>query len=795
MPPTSIPHLGLRSEELHRASPGSQAPRKCVMRPSPSLSVRIRAHITHPDTPKPRAPIQTPITAAYYRGGTSRAVFFQPHHLPQDRAKWPSIFRQVMGSGDPFGRQLDGMGAGISSLSKICLVEPHGKRKVIPKQAIADRVRYQGPDGARNLLEKVQVRGDAVDGIDVDYTFVGLGIENDEVDVAGNCGNMSSAIGPYAYNAGLLPPRVYARGNGRVTVRIRNTNTGKIIDATFDVAGGQAAVVGDYTIDGVTGPGSKIKLDFKHPYGSKTGKVLPTGNKIDHILDYKVTCVDGANPCIFVRAGDVGVDGTILPNDFNKQPDKLALLERIRKAAAVAMGMAPTEDGVPRTIPKIGLISMSSEHPVLSGQTLKTSQTDLVVRFLSDTQPHRAIPLTAALTTAVAARIPGTLVEQLLTPEPVMDGAITIGHASGRLQVDATMDEEDKLIPINGTVYRTAKRLFEGTTFWTDVVANTPAERTLRSVHGTNGTHSLGLAFVLESRGQSIKHLFAGEEEEAEQDELDREEPDALEDLGFSKVRRYASTSKSPSKPSAVDDATRPASTKMSDSPLGHAQSLTYTSPTGTSVKLIPGNVQSLQTYLFLALADPSSDISQLLTDHEVTKLQRLISVPSFRLLSQVPGLSSFLDWAPTRASTPSQIAVVSALKSALASLSSPAPQAEELNIHGARKPHEWHQWAKKNAKDKKSLRMQAKKQAKIEKQRERGVQPTTRNELGISKHGLSVDKVREREEKKARRKAEREMEGRDESEERAMTEMIDRDRAREARWAVSEASSKSDEK
>ncbi|KAF2624136.1 DUF453-domain-containing protein, partial [Macroventuria anomochaeta] len=471
------------------------------MRPAPSLSLRISAHVTHHSTPKPKAStIQSPIPAAYYRGGTSRAVFFQPQHLPQDRAQWPGIFRQTMGSGDLFGRQLDGMGAGISSLSKVCLVEPYGRRK--------------GIDAARDLLQNVKTRGDAVDGIDVDYTFVGLGIENDEVDVAGNCGNMSSAIGPYAYNAGLLPPRVYAQGNGEVTVRIRNTNTGKLINATFDVAGGQAAVVGNYTIDGVTGPGAKIKLDFERPYGSKTGKVLPTGNKVDRILDYKVTCVDGANPCIFLRASDVGVDGTILPNDFNKLPDKLALLERIRKAAAVAMGIAPTEDAVPRTIPKIGLISMSSEHSVLSGHTLQTSHTDLVVRFLSDTQPHRAIPLTAALTTAIAARIPGTLVEQLLAPEPVMDGAITIGHASGRLQVDATMDEKDKLIPVNGTVYRTAKRLFEGTSFWIDSVSNTSAERALRSVHGTNGTHSLGMAFVLESRGQSTKELFAGEEEE-----------------------------------------------------------------------------------------------------------------------------------------------------------------------------------------------------------------------------------------------------------------------------------------
>ncbi|KAF2024365.1 DUF453-domain-containing protein [Setomelanomma holmii] len=360
------------------------------------------------------------------------------------------------------------MGAGISSLSKICLVEPYSEMK---KQEL-----------------------------DIDYSFVGLGIESDEVDVAGNCGNMSSAIGPYAYNAGLLSPEVYAQGDGQVTVKIRNTNTGKLIDSTFEVVDKQAAVIGNYSIDGVTGNGSKVKLDFEDPYGSKTGKVLPTGNIMDKIAGYEVSCVDGANPAIFIRAEDISVDGTILPNDFNKLPDKLELLEQIRKAAAVAMGIASTEEKVPRTIPKIGLVSRSSKHPVLSGQTLETGQTDLVLRFISDTQPHRAIPLTAALTTAVAARIPGTIVEQLLAPEPVMAGAITIGHASGRLQVNATMDERDPLIPTSATVYRTAKRLFEGKTFWTDG-PNNDLEQNVD--YGEGGSHSLGLAFVLESRGKS----------------------------------------------------------------------------------------------------------------------------------------------------------------------------------------------------------------------------------------------------------------------------------------------------
>jgi len=428
-------------------------------------------------------PVQKPIEAAYYRGGTSRAVIIQPKHLPAERTKWPSIFRQIMGSGDLYGRQLDGMGAGISSLSKICLVEPHGKRVI--------------EDKSRGVQEELEP------DLDVDYTFVGLGIENNEVDVAGNCGNMSAAIGPYAYNAGLLPPQIYEQGDGNVTVKFRNTNTGKLIDSTFEVVGGQAAVAGDYVIDGVTGPGSQIKLDFKHPYGSKTGKVLPTGKRVDTIAGYEVSCVDGANPAIFIRAEDIGVDGTILPNDFNKLPGNLEQLDRIRRAAAVAMGITMTEDTTPRTVPKIGLVSKSSKHPVLSGQTLESSQTDLVVRFISDGQPHRAIPLTAALTTAVAARIPGTVVEQLLASKPVVQDAITIGHASGRIQVNATMDEEDGSIPAKATVYRTAKRIFEGKTYWTDHREYDVEDGTS---YGVGGKHSLGIAFVLESRGQSSKN-------------------------------------------------------------------------------------------------------------------------------------------------------------------------------------------------------------------------------------------------------------------------------------------------
>ncbi|RMZ74268.1 DUF453 domain [Pyrenophora seminiperda CCB06] len=504
------------------------------MRPSPGYALRLRSYISRNDA-RPAAPIQRSVKAAYYRGGTSRAVILQPQALPKERATWPAIFRQIMGSGDRYGRQLDGLGAGISSLSKICLVEPYGKRFPLLQKGARYRTGSYGLDGVRETLQAAEALDQkeaerSGDGpkLDIDYTFVGLGIENDEVDVAGNCGNMSSAIGPYAYNAGLLPASIY-KSDGEVTVKIRNTNTGKLIDSTFKVVGGEAVVTGDYTIDGVSGKGSQIKLDFKDPYGSKTAKVLPTGKKIDNILGYRVTCIDGANPAVFIRADEVGIDGTILPDDFNKLPDKLALLESIRKAAAVAMGIAPTEDIVPRTIPKIGLVSQSSSHLVLSGETLKSSQMDIVIRFISDTQPHRAIPLTAALTTAVAARIPGTIVEQMLAPEPLSSSAITIGHASGRLQVNATMHKKKKLIPVSATVFRTAKRLFEGDIFYTDVVKKTSSTTSTSTDHvnyDSSGLHSLGLAFVLEHNGKDSSYLFEGDSESTTQIDVPSLEPE-----------------------------------------------------------------------------------------------------------------------------------------------------------------------------------------------------------------------------------------------------------------------------
>lgn len=377
-----------------------------------------------------RADKQSATPASYYRGGTSRGVIFQRHHLPADQSRWPRIFLQVMGSPDPHGRQLDGFGAGVSSLSKICVVAP-------------------------------SEREDA----DVDYTFVGIGIENDEVDIAGNCGNMSAAIGPYAFNQRLLRDLNYACDN-MATVKIHNTNTGVIIKSCFPVADGEAQTQGSFSVDGVSGLAAQTTLEFLRPSGSKTGRLLPTGNVIDKIAGVDVSCIDAANPCVFVRAADLEINGTVLPNDFNKLPDILRQLEDIRYNGAVAMGICKGGEPAPRTIPKVAIVSPSTNQTLLSGKQLEASQHDLVVRFISDTQPHRAIPLTGALCTAAAAKIKGSVVQECLGTEPVDQGIVTIGHPSGRIAVTAVLDSEGDVE--SATVFRTARRIMEGQVFWND---------------------------------------------------------------------------------------------------------------------------------------------------------------------------------------------------------------------------------------------------------------------------------------------------------------------------------------
>ena len=268
-------------------------------------------------------PHQSRVPAAFVRGGTSNAVVFDRRHLPDDEAVRESLFLAALGSPDPYGRQLDGMGGGISSLSKVCIVGPPSR-----------------PDA------------------DVDYTFGQVAVHRAQIDWSGNCGNMSSAIGPFAVDEGLVEA---AAPEG--VVLIHNTNTGKLIRARFPVEDGRAAVEGDTVIPGVSGAGAPVDLEFLDPGGAGTGALLPTGNVLD-VLEAEgvgrvpASLVDAANPFVFVDADDVGITGSEAPAALDARPEVMDRLERLRAAAAVAMGIAasPAEASsrFPST-PKIGI--------------------------------------------------------------------------------------------------------------------------------------------------------------------------------------------------------------------------------------------------------------------------------------------------------------------------------------------------------------------------------------------------------------------------------------------------------
>lgn len=374
---------------------------------------------------------QIKIPAVFMRGGTSNAVVFHARDLPANRALWPEIFLAATGSPDPNGRQLDGMGGGISSLSKVCVVGPPS-------------------------------RHDA----DIDYTFAQIAVKEAVVDFKPNCGNMSSAMGPFAVDEGL----VKVEGD-RALVRIHNTNTGKIIHAHFDLDDGGAAVDGDYELLGVAGEGSPLRLEFLEPGGANTGKLLPTGKPMD-VLDVpglgpiETSMVDAANSGVFVMADRLGLTGTEMPADLDARPDLMEKLEAIRCAAAVAMGLAATPEEARASlpsIPKIGLVTPPQDALTLSGASVAAEDGDLTARIVSLGNVHRALPLTGALCTAVAARIEGTVVHRCTRPASDPAADLRIIHPSGTIEVAASVRRDG-----NGwraekaAVYRTHRRLFEG---------------------------------------------------------------------------------------------------------------------------------------------------------------------------------------------------------------------------------------------------------------------------------------------------------------------------------------------
>lgn len=369
---------------------------------------------------------QRAIPAVFMRGGSSKGVFFHARDVPAERSALDPILLSVLGSPDPYGRQLDGMGGGISSLSKGVIIGP-------PTHPQAD----------------------------VDYTFAQVAVDKPVVDWKGNCGNLSSAVGPFAVDEGLV--RV---PDGEALVRIHQVNTRKIIHARFPVAGGRAVVKGDFAIAGVAGTGARVRLDFLSPGGTQQPHLLPTGNAVDVLqvdgLRVEATLVDAANPAAFIRAEAVGLTGAELPEAIEARADLMALLDKLRRAAGVLMGLGATPEAVGLASPRIALVGPPMAARTLDGQVLDPAGHDITVRMLSMERPHRAVPMTGALGLAVACRIAGSIPHALATQGPRPE-EIRVAHPSGTVAVGAEVRQTNTgWHAESAVVFRTARRLMQG---------------------------------------------------------------------------------------------------------------------------------------------------------------------------------------------------------------------------------------------------------------------------------------------------------------------------------------------
>ncbi|MGQ9858410.1 MAG: 2-methylaconitate cis-trans isomerase PrpF family protein [Thermodesulfobacteriota bacterium] len=374
--------------------------------------------------------MQVRIPAVYMRGGTSKGLFFHRDHLPVDPTLRDRVILAAYGSPDPGGRQLDGIGGGSSVTSKVAIINPS-----------------RSP------------------GQDVEYLFGQVSIDKPVVSYKGNCGNMSAAVGPFAVDEGLVPPEEPV-----TTVRILQVNTGKSILAEVPVREGKYDPEGNYSIDGVPGTGGRITLRFLHPEGSVTGRLLPTGNlrdtlEVQCVGEVTVSILDAGNPVVFVRAQELGLRGTET-QQIEESSDLKDKLEAIRGAAAVMLGLASTPQEASQrsqTIPKIAIVAPPATYRSLSGSLVEEEKIDLVARIMSMGGLHRAYAVTGAICTAGAAMIPGTVVHEMLRDETRSGGKVRLGHPSGRIEIEAFVEESSGLYQyVEARLGRTARRLMDG---------------------------------------------------------------------------------------------------------------------------------------------------------------------------------------------------------------------------------------------------------------------------------------------------------------------------------------------
>jgi probable AcnD-accessory protein PrpF len=356
---------------------------------------------------------QIKIPATYMRGGTSKGVFFRLQDLPQSAqvpgAARDALLMRVIGSPDPYGKQIDGMGAATSSTSKTVILSKSSK-----------------PDH------------------DVDYLFGQVAIDKAFVDWSGNCGNLSAAVGPFAISNGLVDANRIPK-DGVATIRIWQANIGKTIIAHVPITNGAVQETGDFELDGVTFPAAEVQLEFMDPAAEEEGAggaMFPTGNLVDDLEvpgvgTLKATMINAGIPTIFLNAQDVGYTGTELQDAINSDPKALAMFETIRAHGAMRMGLIKHLDEIAKRqhTPKVAFVAKPADYVSSSGKRVAAGDVDLLVRAMSMGKLHHAMMGTAAVAIGTAAAIPGTLVN--LAAGGGSRNAVRFGHPSGTLRVGA----------------------------------------------------------------------------------------------------------------------------------------------------------------------------------------------------------------------------------------------------------------------------------------------------------------------------------------------------------------------
>ena len=371
------------------------------------------------------------ISAAFMRGGTSKGLMLVHSDLPKDKKLWDKIFLNVMGSPDDNGRQLNGLGGGISSLSKVCVVE-----KSKDKQA------------------------------DIDFIFGQVSVKQPLVEYLGACGNMSAAVGPFAAMRSLVATPF----DGETKITIRDVNTKKLIRSKFFMKSGVPCINGPTAISGVSGTGSPIRLDFINPSGTATKELFPTGRQVDELdlngRAISATLADVTTPCVFIPISELGIDAPPLPVQLDANKMLKVQLENLRCQASCLMGLSSSIEDAEKlkSIPKVGLIHSPMPYQTIGNVKQIPSNFDLGVRMLSMGDAHRAIPITAGLCLAAISNIPGTVAYDLCKTE--LEN-IKLGHPSGILEVSAKVIKNSTEFKIDAvSVVRTARPIFDGKVYW-----------------------------------------------------------------------------------------------------------------------------------------------------------------------------------------------------------------------------------------------------------------------------------------------------------------------------------------